>query len=161
AKSLALRPANDPNREWVQGRLDHCKRLAALAPRFPKLLAGDETPASAEEAATAAELCWMGPKKYYLAAAGVYRTALRLAGGLAARGAEPRRNRHRYNAACAAVLAAAGVGEDARDLSPEDRAKWRGRALNWLQGELEAWRNRRDDARSRPEIARTLQYWKA
>ena len=99
-----------------------------------------------EEAVTAAELCWMGPKRYYRASTMFYRMAFRETTDQA--------DRHRYNAACAAALAAAGIGEDAKDLDPEDRARWRGRALEWLRAELAAAEKRGGDG-----MVRELRHW--
>jgi WD40 repeat protein/serine/threonine protein kinase len=46
---------------------------------------------------------------------------------------------HRYNAACAAVLAAAGQGQNDPPLDDAARAKLRHQALDWLKAELTAW----------------------
>jgi hypothetical protein len=76
---------------------------------------------------------------------------------------DDRRARHRYNAACAAALAAAGQGTD--DPKPDDavRARLRGQALEWLKAERAAWAKVLDsaDARVRPFIQQTLQRWRA
>lgn len=64
---------------------------------------------------------------------------------------------HRYNATCAAALAAAGRGED--DPKPDDaaRAKLRAQALGWLQADLALRRKQLDAA---PAAAlRALTYW--
>ena len=63
---------------------------------------------------------------------------------------EDRRAQHRYNAACAAALAAAGTCKD--DPEPDDaaRAKLRGQALGWLQAELAIWSRRSTQATRRP-----------
>ena len=52
---------------------------------------------------------------------------------------DDRRAGHRYNAACAAALAAAGQGKD--EPPPDDAAKaeLRRKALEWLRAELAAW----------------------
>jgi hypothetical protein len=68
---------------------------------------------------------------------------------------------HRYNAACAAALAAAGAGKDAPP-SDADRARLRGKALGWLRAEFDAWAKALDggDPRARPAFASILQHWK-
>ena len=43
---------------------------------------------------------------------------------------------HRYNAACAAALAAAGQGEDATKLDDKERVRLRKQALDWLRADL-------------------------
>ena len=69
----------------------------------------------------------------------------------------------RYNAACAAALAAAGQGKD--DPPPDEaaRAKLRGQALDWLKAELVTWGKVLDAAprQIKAMIAPTLQHWKA
>jgi hypothetical protein len=45
----------------------------------------------------------------------------------------------RYNAACAAALAAAGKGEDAAKLDEKECDRWRKQALDWLKAELDAY----------------------
>jgi hypothetical protein len=47
--------------------------------------------------------------------------------------------RHRYLAACAAVQAGTGKGEDGGKLNVQERAAWRKQALNWLQADLKFW----------------------
>ncbi|MGF1581734.1 MAG: tetratricopeptide repeat protein [Gemmataceae bacterium] len=45
---------------------------------------------------------------------------------------------HRYNAACAAVLACSGKGKDFSLIKEKERPIWRRRALTWLEGELKS-----------------------
>src|SRR5262249_33868974 len=47
---------------------------------------------------------------------------------------------HRYDAACYAVLAAAGQGTDAAGLDDKERSRLRQQALAWLQADLDDWR---------------------
>ena len=75
--------------------------------------------------------------------------------------AADRKAQHRYNAACAAALAAAGEGKD--DPPPDDasKAKLRGQALQWLGDERDTWTKLLDNVpKTRPLIARILQQWK-
>jgi tetratricopeptide (TPR) repeat protein len=48
----------------------------------------------------------------------------------------------RFQAACAAVLAAAGRGRDSTALSEAERAAWRRQGLTWLAAELKRWQRR-------------------
>ncbi len=77
--------------------------------------------------------------------------------------ADDRQAQHRYNAACAAALAASGQGKD--DPPPDDaaKAKLRQQAREWLQAELAAWAKILDTgpADMKAKIAPTLQHWKA
>src|SRR5690606_27211474 len=75
--------------------------------------------------------------------------------------AADRKTQHRYNAACAAALAAAGTGEG--DPKPDDatRAKLRGQALGWLRAELDTWSKALDtqDPKARAVVDRILRHW--
>jgi hypothetical protein len=62
---------------------------------------------------------------------------------------------HRYNAACAAALAATGQGADAASLDAQGRARWRRQALDWLRAHLAAWAKGND----RGLVQRTLKHW--
>jgi serine/threonine-protein kinase len=70
---------------------------------------------------------------------------------------------HRYNAACAAALTAAGQATD--DPKPDDdaRARMRGQALDWLKAELASWVRVLDagDEQARSAAARDLWHWQA
>jgi hypothetical protein len=68
---------------------------------------------------------------------------------------DDRRLQHRYNAARAASLAAAGQGQDEPPLDEAAKAKLRRLALDWLKAELTAW----DKEQSRPAIVKTLRQW--
>src|SRR5262249_53904826 len=56
-----------------------------------------------------------------------------------------RQAQHRYHAARAAVLAAAGQGQDEPPLDDAAKAKLRRQALDWLKAELKAWTKQLDD----------------
>jgi hypothetical protein len=76
--------------------------------------------------------------------------------------ADDRQAEHRYNAACAASLAASDQGKDVP--SPDDaaKAKLRQQAREWLQAELAAWTKILDTgpAEMKAKVAPTLQHWK-
>src|SRR5262249_54822800 len=81
--------------------------------------------------------------------------------------AEPKRfdrrdSPYRYNAACAAALAAAGQGTDTPRPDDAERAKLRSQALGWLQAELatsvivlEEW-----DPQARSRMVQRLEHWR-
>src|SRR5262245_13138529 len=72
-----------------------------------------------------------------------------------------RKEQHRYNAACAAALAAAGQAQDEPPLDDAARAKLRGQALDWLTAELKVWDKlvASGSPQDRPSIVRTLSHW--
>jgi hypothetical protein len=53
--------------------------------------------------------------------------------------ADDLRSGHRYNAACAAALAAAGQGQDAKALAVEEWVWLQQQALDWLRADLAAY----------------------
>ncbi|MFO0959402.1 MAG: serine/threonine-protein kinase [Isosphaeraceae bacterium] len=75
--------------------------------------------------------------------------------------AESRKPQHRYNAACAAALAADGQGVD----PPDDgaaKAELRGNALAWLRSERDAWSRILESGQPQAGavVVQTLQHWK-
>ena len=141
-----------PSARWVA----EAERLAALAERLPALLKGEDRPNDVSERLTLAQMCY--DTKRHAAAARFWAEALEADPKLG----DDRRAQHRYNAACAASLAAAGQGKD--DPSPDDaaRAKLRGQAIGWLKAELAAWTKLLESGppQARPFIAQTLDHWK-
>ena len=75
--------------------------------------------------------------------------------------ARDRQSGHRYNAACAASLAATGKGKD--DPAPDDaaKAKLRRQALGWLKAELAVWAKLLEygPPEAKAFIAQTLKHW--
>jgi hypothetical protein len=74
---------------------------------------------------------------------------------------DDRQTQHRYNAARAAALAAAGQGKDMPPQSGAAKAKFRRQALDWLKAEFTAWSKLLESGppQTRPLIARTLDHW--
>ncbi len=96
-------------------------------------------------------------RKRYATAARLWSEALEADPNLG----EDRRAGHRYNAACAAALAAAGKGVDEPPPDEAVKARLRGQALGWLQAELAAWSRELETgpAQGRPAIAKALDHW--
>jgi hypothetical protein len=112
------------------------EQLVGLAPRLPAILKGEAEPAGTAEQMSYAQLCYY--EKYYVASARFWADAF---------AAEPKLGddvptSHRYNAARAAALAGAGQGVDAKKLSEVEQARWRQRALAWLEADLAYWAER-------------------
>ena len=70
------------------------------------------------------------------------------------------RAQHRYNAACASLLTAAGQGGDGPKPDDAAKAKLREQARIWLKAELAAW-SATDDPMARAAVPQVLCYWKA
>jgi tetratricopeptide (TPR) repeat protein len=138
-----------PSAQWVR----QCERLIELDGQLPDILAGKTTPAGPAERIELAGLCSL--KQWHHAAARFYEDAFAAQPTLAdVLGA------HRYNAACAAALAGCGQGNNAPTADPE-RARLRGQALVWLQGDLTVWRQRLDKEpdKARPAGLTQMRRW--
>ena len=77
--------------------------------------------------------------------------------------ADDMRAQNRYNAACAAALAASGQGKDEPPLDDGKKAHWRKQAIAWLKADLAAWSKllANGPPQAKQSIAQTLQHWKA
>ena len=100
------------------------------AAKFADFLDGRYKPTTNAQRLSLAEVCQA--KKRNHAAARLYADAF---------AADPRladdfKSGHRYNAACFALLAAAGQGEDAAGLDDAEKARLREQALGWLRADL-------------------------
>jgi tetratricopeptide (TPR) repeat protein len=130
ARALELLPENDPNREETSQSLRTCERLAKLEGRLPRVLAGEDKPASAQENLDIARMCQH--KRLNSAAArfsaDAYSADPKLADDLTAG--------RRYDAARCAALAAVGQGGDAARLDEKEKARLRKQALGWLRADL-------------------------
>jgi tetratricopeptide (TPR) repeat protein len=153
---LDLLPAADPQRASALQRLKDGERLPALEARLPALLEGKAQPADAAEQRDLAELC-KRYKRLYAVAARFYSAAFAAQPKLA----DDLQTQDRYNAACAAALAAAGQGADADKLGDAERARLRRQALEWLTVDLGAWEKRmKDQPQERARVQQTLRHWK-
>jgi tetratricopeptide (TPR) repeat protein len=141
-----------PSARWVQ----HCQRLLELDSRLPALLQGDDQPKDTTEQLALADLC-QHYKKRYAAAARFYAAAFADQPKLS-----PAQELFcRYNAACAAVLAAAGQGGDAAKLDAKEKSRLRQQALTWLRHNLKHHVQQLEaaDAKTRQLVRQTLQHW--
>jgi tetratricopeptide (TPR) repeat protein len=140
-----------PSARWVR----ECQRLTELDARLPAILQGEEQPANAAECNEYARLCYL--KNLCVASARLRDRAfaedLELADALAAG--------HRYDAACAAALAAAGQGGDAGQLDDNGRTRWRKQALEWLRADLTLCRKflQSGKAENRQLARQRLRHW--
>ena len=158
-KALATNPNHPPYRKFLASQLDNLIKAnqgmgradeAAEAQRELDELRNSNPQIVALDARLSAVLKGQAPKDeaerlqlaYRAYDTALYALSARLfaeAFANNAKLADDRQARHRYNAACAAALAAAGKGKD--DLPPDDaaRVKLRNQAREWLTAELRAW----------------------
>jgi serine/threonine-protein kinase len=147
----------DPKYTVAQGSLRVAERMRQLLCRCEDVLAGKDKPKSPAEACELATLCGQPFLKRYAAAVrlfeGVFAEDAKLAANLA--------QAHRYNAACFAVLAAAGVGEDASKLDAAERSRLRQQALAWLCADLSAWTKLlvTGPAATRTQVQQQMRHW--
>ncbi len=140
-----------PSREWVA----EAERAAAITQRLPAVLKGEDKPGDAAEGLAFAQLCYNSGR--YAAAARLWADALAADAKLA----DDRQAVHRYNAACAAAMAASGAGKDERPPDDTARAKLRKQALAWLKAELAVWAKLLESAPpdAKAFIVQTLKHW--
>jgi tetratricopeptide (TPR) repeat protein len=155
-RALDLLRPSDPLRKYVEYQLGLCEWTLQLEAKLPAILKGKARPANIAEQIGVAVLCHQYKKRYAAAArffSDAFAAAPALAGDL--------QSGHRYNAACAAALAAAGKGEDAAQLKDSERSQLRRQALKWLQADLAAWTGvlEKGSAQARTTVRETLAHW--
>jgi tetratricopeptide (TPR) repeat protein len=152
---LEALPADSPLRARAAGQLEECERLLRREQELPRVLAGTLGPADAAQRLEYARVCLFTGRNAAAARlfAGAFAAGPKAAGDLEAQ--------HRYGAACAAALAAAGRGTDASGLDAKERARLRGQALGWLQADLAAWDRRLADAGAPegPAVLGRMRHW--
>ena len=117
-----------PSADWVR----QYERLVVLDGKLPAVLRGDAEPASATERLELASLCQQYNKRLHVSAVRFFSDAFIADPKLAADLAQE----YRYKAACSASLAAAGQGEDAKNLPDKVQQMLRRLALGWLRADL-------------------------
>jgi hypothetical protein len=142
-----------PFADWIR----QCERLVELDRKLPTVLRGDAEPSSEAERLELAALCQHPSKRLHASATRLYAAAFT---------ADPKltsdlSRQHRYYAACSAVLAAAGQGEDAKHLPDKVTLLLRGQALRWLQDDLALYTKLadREEATVKQVVRRRLAHW--
>jgi tetratricopeptide (TPR) repeat protein len=148
-KALAL----DPKDAAARKALARAERLSAVQDKLPAVRTGEYQPADSDERLALAELCQQ--REFYRTATRLYAEAFAVDPKLA----NDMEARHRYNAACHAVLSAGGRGEDVAGLAAAERLALRRRALTWLRAELACWARLEHGPAARAEVQKTLSHW--
>jgi serine/threonine protein kinase/tetratricopeptide (TPR) repeat protein len=139
----------------VLAQLREAEQLARLDARLPAVLQGKDHAKDARESLAFARLCGEPYHQQHAAAARFFGQAF---------AAEPKleadwQTGDRYNAACAAALAASGRGQDAGELDDKERAALRRQALDWLRADLTAVGRMLDQRPDDPRVVGTLKHW--
>jgi serine/threonine-protein kinase len=132
------------------------EQFLPVVEKLPKLLQGQEQPASNAERLVVADFCFM-QKKLNALAARFYADALAADQKIA----DNPKNGPRYNAACAAALAGCKQGNDADKLDDQERARWRQQALDWLRADLTWWDTELDSGNTdaRAAVQKKMRHW--
>jgi tetratricopeptide (TPR) repeat protein len=140
-----------PSARWVR----RCRHLLELDSKLAAVLAGTARLEGPGQRLDFAGICIQ--KQRHAAAARFFAEAFQLQPKLA----DDLAKEHRYNAACAAALAAAGQGKDAGKLDAKERARLRRQAFTWLRADLTAWTKllANDPAAARPTVRKKLRHW--
>jgi hypothetical protein len=150
-----LLPPGDPLRQRITRQLQQSEQALALEGKLPALLEGKEKPGDDAERLALADICRQPSKKLYAASARFYAEAFANDAKLA----NDLQVQHRYNAACAAALAAAGQGNDADKLDDKERTRLRTQALEWLRADLAAYTRAVEQERSQALVFQRLTHW--
>jgi Flp pilus assembly protein TadD/tRNA A-37 threonylcarbamoyl transferase component Bud32 len=147
-ESKEARPS-DLAASWLRD----AERLRDLDQKLRAVLRGEASPQGAAETVALARVCGHYRRRYATAAR-LYAEAFTAKPQLA----DDLKAGHRFHAATAAALAAAGKGEDAAKRSAVERARLRGQALGWLRDDLRDWSGHAaKGAAQRREAAAALQ----
>jgi tetratricopeptide (TPR) repeat protein len=153
----ALERIDDPA---VAARLKYdlarAERFGALAARLPAVLRGEDKPEFHRQRLEFADLAY--DRARFAVAARLFAEALEGAHALA----DDLAAANRYNAACAAALAASGIGKDEPRPDESARSGLRSQAFQWLKADLAAWDKRlqSDSSGDREHARQTFEHWK-
>jgi tetratricopeptide (TPR) repeat protein len=152
-KAIELAPGDQSLRNIATGQKDICKRLLVLDRKLAGFLDGSTQAGSDSERLDLAQLCRC--KQIYRASVRFFSKCFAEQPALAFQ--------HRFQAACVAVLAAAGEGKDAADIDDRERARLRRQALDWLRADLDVWTTmtRKGTPDQQQTAQRTIRLWQA
>jgi tetratricopeptide (TPR) repeat protein len=139
-----------PSALWLR----QVRRLVELDRKLPTIFKGTDHPSNSAEQLELARVCSL--KRWYATSARFYADAFAAAPALP----EDASAEHRYDAACAAALAACDQGTD-RPRPDKERSRLRRQALGWLRELLISWMKRLDRNTPQDRIATSgaLRHW--
>jgi tetratricopeptide (TPR) repeat protein len=142
-----------PSGEWVAD----CERVAKLDAQRPALLRGDMRPTVADDWVILAWIYQQRNRRLYAASASLYTQVF---AAFPKETADPA-GWNVYNAACAAVLAGTGQGNDAGGLTAAERTRCRKQAIAWLRTDLAAFARRLQEGRpeDRRLVRDEMEHW--
>lgn len=127
-QAIELLPAGDVRLARFAVRLQALEKIQEIEKRIPLVLEG-KIPAQPVELLEMAQIC-RKYKKEYPSAVQLYQDLFK------AQPALLENNQCLYEAARAAALAGSGAGEQGAKLNEEEKAKYRGQAITWLEASL-------------------------
>jgi tetratricopeptide (TPR) repeat protein len=144
-------------RENLKQRLAVIQHSRDLAKRLPEVLRGTLLPRDPAEALEFAYL--LQQQRWFAASTRLFAQAMTVDPKLVGDMKTP----NRYNAACAAALAASGQGNDQPPIDDEVKTRMRRLAYDWLKEDLALWSKilRSGPPQDRAMIQATLEHWKA
>jgi tetratricopeptide (TPR) repeat protein len=158
-KAARDRAGTDPEKELpgIGQHIAFLERQVHLGSRLQTILEEGARPEDNTERLALAQLCY--DTKRFATAARFWAEALADDSKLG----DDRQAQHRYNAACAAALAAAGPGKAEPQLDDAAKAKLRAQALDWLKADRNAWAKLLDSSlpQARALLVNALQHWKS
>jgi serine/threonine-protein kinase len=147
--------------DWYAWALAQAERLAALRPRLPALLRGDDQPRDNQERLDFVWLCVM--RRRYAAASRLHAEALEADPRLTDRSTERQGQQvlYAYRGICSAALAGCGQDEEAPLLDDVARSRLRAQALAWLKAELGEYSKLLQSSKSadRTDAILSLGFW--
>jgi tetratricopeptide (TPR) repeat protein len=129
-QSLKLLPVKTPGHQFGQRQLQQCDALLTLDRKLAAFLDGGKEPTASSQRWILARFGFQSRR--YHAPARMFASAIATKPALA----DDLTQGDRYNAACSAVLAAAGKGLDQKKPDAPEKGKLRAQGLEWLQADL-------------------------
>ena len=152
-KAVAVAPKHVYYRQILDGVVGQRTRLA----RLDEFATGRAIPATPAEAIEFAELAYRAPRRRYVVAVQLYNWAFTTNPART----DDLKTSHHYNAACLAVMAAAGQDEEVNAFGIEEWGYLTGlAALKWLRADLAQRVSQLKDPKRWQEVRDKLTHWK-